>query len=184
MAVTSPQTPSPQTHSPRTPTRRRVVLLAVVALLLLALAGEGVYAATRTDPAATAARPVALTPVASSAAVRSAAGSTVEILSYGFEDLEAQVDDAASRMTPEFAREFRQRVMAGQESLVAQRATQQVEVRAAGVVTATADRVQALVFLDRRVAEAGEGTTVRPYRVLVTVVRAGGVWLVSDIETR
>jgi hypothetical protein len=34
------------------------------------------------------------------------------------------------------------------------------------------------------VAKAGEGTTVRPYRVLVTVVRRGGVWLVSDIETR
>lgn len=179
MADASSPPPSPPTRS-----RRRTLLLALVALLLVALAAEAVYALTRPEPTATAERPVVLAPVTASAAVRAAAGSTAEILSYGFEDLEAQVEAAASRMTPEFAAQFRRRVLAGQESLVAQRATQEAEVLEAGVVSATPSQVEALVFLDRRVAKAGEGTTVRPYRVLVTVVRRGGVWLVSDIETR
>ena len=170
------------TPSPRS--RRRTVLLALVVLLLVALAAEVVHALTRPEPTATDERPVVLAPVTADAAVRAAAGSTAEILSYGFEDLGAQVEAAASRMTPELAAEFRQRVLAGRESLIAQRATQQAEVLEAGVVSATPTRAEVLVFLDRRVAKAGEGTTVRPYRVLVTVVRRGGVWLVSDIETR
>lgn len=179
-----PDTPSPRTRT-RSRSRRRTVLLALVALLLVALAAEAVYALTRAEPpTATDERPVVLAPVAASAAARAAAGSTAEILSYGFEDLGAQVEAAASRMTPEFAAEFRQRVLAGRESLVAQRATQQAEVLVAGVVSATPSQAEVLVFLDRRVAKAGEGTTVRPYRVLVTVVRRGGGWLVSDIETR
>ncbi len=163
---------------------RRLVLLAVVALLVLALLVEG-WLLLRPDaePEPSADRPVMLDAVASAAAVRAASGSTSEILSYGFEDLDVRLDQVAGRMTPEFAEAFRERVDAGEEALLDARTTQEVRVVDAGVVSATPDQVQALLFLDRYLARAGEGTSVRSYRALVTVVRSGGVWLVSDIRT-
>ena len=58
-------------------------------------------------------------------------------------------------------------------------------VFATAVVTATDERVEALLFLERYVARAGRGTAITPYRALVTVVRdEHGGWLVSDIRTR
>lgn len=162
---------------------RRLVLLAVVTLLVLALLAEGWLLVLRPDAEPSAERPVVLDAVASASAVRAARGSTAEILSYGFEDLDARLDQVAGRMTPEFAETFRERVDAGEEALLDARTTQEVRVVDAGVVSATPEEVQALLFLDRYLARAGEGTSVRSYRALVTVVRSGGVWLVSDIRT-
>lgn len=165
---------------------RRLVLLAAVALLVLALLVEGwllLRPDVEPDPEPSAGGPVMLDAVASAAAVRAATGSTSEILSYGFEDLDVRLDQVAGRMTPEFAEAFRERVDAGEEALLDARTTQEVRVVDAGVVSATPDEVQALLFLDRYLARAGEGTSVRSYRALVTVVRSGGVWLVSDIRT-
>lgn len=166
------------------PSRRRTVLLALVAVLAAVLAVEVWLLRDGGAARPTAARPVVAAPVETAAAVRSAASSTHAILSYGFEDLEAQLDDAARRMTPELAATFRARVEAGEQELVAVRATQEARIVDAGVVRASADRVTALVFVDRLVAAAGSGTTTRSERVLVTVVRRDGVWLVSDIRTR
>lgn len=164
--------------------RRRVLLSVLVGVLLVALAGE-VWVLRAGGPAEpTEQRPVTTAPVETAAAVRSAASSTHAILSYGFSDLEAQLDDAARRMTPEFATRFRSRVEAGGDDLLAGRATQEARVVDAGVVRASSDEVTALVFVDRVVAAAGSATTTRSERVLVTVVRRGGVWLVSDIRTR
>ena len=53
-----------------------------------------------------------------------------------------------------------------------------------GVVTASDQQVQALVFLDQTVAKNGAGPTLTPYRALVTVVRDGDKWLVSAIDTK
>lgn len=164
--------------------RARRALLLVVGTLLLVLAAEAWLLRGTGVPEPTPDRPVVSGPVGTAAAVRSAASSTRAILSYGFEDLEAQLDDAATRMTPEFAATFHERVSAGAERLVEQRATQEARIVDAGVVRGSADEVTALVFVDRVVAAAGAGTTTSAERLLVTVVRRDGVWLVSDIRTR
>ncbi len=63
--------------------------------------------------------------------------------------------------------------------------TQEVRVVATAVVTASDEQVEALLFLERYVARAGQGTAITPYRALVTVVRdERSGWLVSDIRTR
>lgn len=164
--------------------RPRVVLVAVVTALVTVLAVEGWLLRGDAGPAPTADHPVTLGPVETAAAVRSAASSAHAILSYGFSDLDAQLDDAARRMTADFAARFRARVEAGEQELVARRATQEARVVDAGVVRASAEEVTVLVFVDRLVASAGSGTTTRAERLLVTVVRRDGVWLVSDIRTR
>ncbi|GAA1479303.1 hypothetical protein GCM10009623_37490 [Nocardioides aestuarii] len=164
--------------------RRRVVLITLVAVLAAAVAVEAWLLRDDGAAAPTAARPVVTAPVETAAAVRSAASSTHAILSYGFSDLDAQLDDAARRMTPGFAARFRARVEEGGDDLLAGRATQEARVVDAGVVRSSGDEVTALVFVDRLVASAGSGTTTRGERLLVTVVRRDGVWLVSDIRTR
>lgn len=164
--------------------RRRVLLVALVVVLGAALAVEVGLLSGDSPATPSEQQPVVTAPVETAAAVRSAATSTRAILSYGFDDLEAQLDDAARRMTPELAAGFRARVEAGEEDLLAGRATQEARVVDAGVVRASTDRVTALVFVDRLVASAGSGVTSRSERLLVTVVRRDGVWLVSDIRTR
>ena len=131
----------------------------------------------------TAERPVVSGTVAHRSAVESAARSTTEILSYGFEDFDAQVDDATSKMTASFAAEFRETTATLKDGFVEDRITQEVRVVASSVVTASDEEVRALLFLDQYVAQAGEATSVTPYRALVTVVRGDGGWVVSDIAT-
>ncbi len=60
----------------------------------------------------------------------------------------------------------------------------QVEVAAAGVVSASENEVKALLFLNQYVTTDGKDTSYTPYRALVTVVDTEQGWLVSDIETQ
>lgn len=59
-------------------------------------------------------------------------------------------------MTGPFAAEYRQTIEL------------QIKVVAAGVVRASSQQVQALLFLNQYVKEAGQDTTFTPYRALVT----------------
>jgi hypothetical protein len=55
-------------------------------------------------------------------------------------------------------------------------------VASAGVVRASPDRVQALLFLDQRVVVGGPASfTAR--RALVTMVRTDRGWLVGNVQT-
>lgn len=159
-------------------------VLTVVAVLLTGLLlVEGWYLYGQPDPAVSDERPVVSGAVAQAAAVEAAAASTATILSYGFEDFDAQVDDATTRMTASFAAEFRAATARSRDRFLDERITQEVRVVASSVVRASDDETQALLFLDQYVASAGQGTSVTPYRALVTVVRGDAGWLVSDIET-
>ncbi len=135
------------------------------------------------DPVPSAERPVVPGEVAHGSAVESAARSTSEILSYGFEDFDAQIDDATTKMTEPFAEEFRDTTAEVKDRFVEERITQEVRIVASSVVSASDQEVRALLFLDLYVAKAGEATSVTPYRALVTVHRSDGRWLVSDIQT-
>lgn len=167
----------------RTPSTRRRLLVLVAAVLGVVLGCEAWYVYGSSEPGPSAERPVVIGSVAQGSAVASAARSTEEILSYGFEDLDAQVEDATTKMTDAFAAEFEETVAAAEERIVEQRITQEVRVVASSVISASDEQVEALLFLDQYVAEAGKGTSVTPYRAVVTVQRGDGGWLVSDIET-
>lgn len=159
-------------------------MLIVAAVLLAGVAcAEGWYLARGSDPVPSAERPVVSGEVTHSSAVESAARSTSEILSYGFEDFDAQIDDAATKMTAPFAEEFRDTTADMKDRFVEERITQEVRIVTSSVVSASDQEVRALLFVDLYVAKAGEDTSVRTYRALVTVRRSDGRWLVSDIET-
>ena len=176
------------TDDPRPPrrpagSRRRAGMTVAAVLLAGVVVAEGWYLARDSDPVPSAERPVVSGEVAHGSAVESAARSTSEILSYGFEDFDAQIDDATTKMTDAFAEEFRDTTADVKDRFVAKRITQEVRIVASSVVSASDQEVRALLFVDLYVAEAGEATSVRPYRALVTVSRSDGRWLVSGIET-
>lgn len=164
--------------------RRRIVLVVAAALLAGVVSAEAWYLYGDADPVPSAERPVVTGTVTHRSAVETAARSTTEILTYGFEDFDAQIEDATTKMTEPFAEEFRKTAADVKGRFVEQRITQEIRVVATSVVTASDEEVRALLFLDQYVAKAGEGTSVTPYRALVTVRRSDGGWLVSDIETQ
>ena len=51
-------------------------------------------------------------------------------------------------------------------------------------MTATPDRLEALIFLDQQVSRDGQAPVRVPYRALVTMTHDAHGWLVSGIETR
>jgi Mce-associated membrane protein len=164
--------------------RTTVVLVVVLLLLVAVAAGETWYLWLRDEPTASASRPVVTGRLAHQAAVAAASSATEEILSRSYKDFDGQVDRATSKMTGSYAEEYRSRVDGIRADFVRAKTELRVVVRASGVVRASSQQVEALLFLDQYVRKAGRGTTTTPYRALVTVVHTEHGWLVSDIETQ
>lgn len=164
----------------------RTTVALVVALVLMSgvLAAEVWYVWFKGDPVVSAERPVVTGEIAHRAAVESASQSISEILSYGYQEFDAQIDEATSMMTDTFAAEFRETAEDVKDEFVAERTEQDVRVVAASVVQASAVKVRALLFIDQYVVRGPEGTTITPYRALVTMVHTESGWLVDDIETK
>ena len=168
--------------------RRRTIAL-VVAIVVLAAVGiaEIVYLTRDDTPTVSAARPVVTGELTHRAAVETAARSTVEILSTSYEDYDAQIDDATSKMTDSFAAEYRETAEGIRDRFVDQETRLSFETVGQSVVQASPEQVQALLFLNQYVEKVEDGeprTDYAQYRALVTVVHTDQGWLVSDIETQ
>ena len=59
-----------------------------------------------------------------------------------------------------------------------------VDVSAQGVVQASADEVEALLFLTQTTSKQDSAVTPVQYRVTVTMLRSGDGWLVSRLEAK
>lgn len=181
----APPADAPPARSPLLTSMRTTVAL-VVALVVMSgiLAAEAWYVWFKDPPVVSVARPVVTGEIAHRAAVEAASQSVSEILSYRYQEFDAEIEEATSMMTDSFAEEFRETAGDIKEEFVAKRTEQDVRVVAASVVQASSEQVRALLFLDQYVVRASEGTTVTPYRALVTMVHTDSGWLVSDIETK
>ena len=164
--------------------RTTVVLVVVLLLLAAVAAGESWYLWLRDEPTVSASRPVVTGQLAHQAAVEAASSATEEILSTSYKNYDDQVDQATSKMTDSFAAEYRKTVDDIRADFVKAHTQLQVDVVASGVVRASSQQVQALLFLNQYVQKKGKDTTSTPYRALVTVVHTDHGWLVSDIETQ
>ena len=164
----------------------RTTLVLVVALVVLigVAAAEGWYLWLREDPVVSAGRPVVTGEVAHRSAVEAASEAADEIVSTSYKNYDEQVDQAMSKMDDEFADRYRQTAEDVRQEFLDAKKEVQVEVAGAGVVRASDNQVEALLFLNQYVTTDGKDTSYTPYRALVTVVDTEQGWLVSDIETK
>ncbi|NJP33584.1 hypothetical protein [Micromonospora thermarum] len=149
---------------------RLVPALAVAIVLAAGVAAVGWQqdrAAARTDTAARQA--LAVAPAAAKA-----------IFSYDHRTFDESVANGRSFVTGPFADEYGRTTAALKQTAVKQQAVVLAEVSSAGVVTADADRVELLVYLNqyrRNVTTAGE--KVDQNRVVLTLVPVDGEWKVT-----
>lgn len=173
-------TPTPS----KSPLVRVIALLFAVLFLVVSLVAEGWYVWGDHDPKPTAERPVTVSELTQAAAVDAAARSTAEILSTSWQDYDTQAEQAKALMTDTFATNYAETSDDIKAAFVRARTTVDMRVVWAGVYRASAEQVQALLFLDQMVTRGNGGPRTTPYRALVTVENTDRGWLVSDIQTR
>lgn len=117
---------------------------------------------------------------------RDAAVAHVErILSYDHASFEEGTGEAKRLMTESFAKEYDDTIALVREDAVERESVVTAEVVAASVVSATRDRVEALLFVNQTTEAADlEEPRVDLNRVVVTLVPAAEAdrWLVEDID--
>jgi Mce-associated membrane protein len=184
----SPEPPPPRGSAPFESRTTAIVLSVLLVLLLVAGGLEVRYLWFNDEPTESAARPVVTGELSWRVAVEAAATSTEEILSTSYKNYDEQVEQATAKMTDTFADEYRQTSDDIKDQFVASETELQVEAVAQGVVRASSEEVQALLFLNQYVQKKDENgqpkTDYAQYRALVTVVHTDHGWLVSKIETQ
>lgn len=178
-------------------TRARWALVVVLAVLVAA-AGVMTARLAQRDPEPTSLRPVlavdgtytvGTVPGEPRAALEAAVAAVPPALSYDFAHLDRTLTAATSRMTQDFAAEFRTTFEATVRPLATQKeAVSQTRVRAAGVVSSTDDAVECLVYVDQVLVSSKEMRSgdqpvkVGQTRVRVRMVRVGEAWKVDDLQ--
>ncbi|MEV1290428.1 hypothetical protein [Micromonospora sp. NPDC049679] len=153
---------------------RRIPLvpaLVAATLLAAAAAGAGWYGHDRAEQRDTAVRQ----------SLAAATAAAKAIFSYDYRTFDTSVANGRTFVTGKFADEYAQTTAALKATAATQQAVVLAEVTATGVVTATASRVELLVYLNqyrRNVSTAGE--KVDQNRVVLTMVPVGGDWKVGQ----
>ncbi|MBQ0905109.1 hypothetical protein [Micromonospora sp. U21] len=153
------------------PARIRLVPALVVAIVLAAaVAGAGWWGDHRAERRDSAVRQ----------ALATAPAAAKAIFSYDYRTFDDSVANGRTFATGAFGKEYEQTTAALKQTAAAQQAVVAAEVSATGVVSATAERVELLVYLNqyrRNVNTAGE--KVDQNRVVLTLVPVDGEWKVA-----
>lgn len=161
---------SPRTRLPLLAVGLVLVLLAVLVVLL------GVQHADR--------RHLAEVQRADGSALTAARRAGVALFSYDAGRLDADVAAALSLTTGAYTDTYRAGVDRGVRPSAAAGTSVTATVRQAGATAATtSDQLVALVLLDRTTRRAGDPDTVDSTSLRMTLVRSGGRWLVTGVET-
>jgi Mce-associated membrane protein len=160
------------------------VLAAALLVPITALAGEAWYLWGAPAPTASAARPGVIGDVAAHTAVETAALDAAQIFTTSWRTYDAHVAGVSGLMTDAFAAQYRTSAAPVRAQMVASHTTTGTKVAASGIVSATPDRVLALLFLDQRTVTGGDPPSYDARRALVTMVHTDRGWLVDNVQTR
>lgn len=184
----SPTHRPPGRRSPLVPVLSAVAALAVVAAVALAvvlLNREDTKASPR-DPQSAADSsdvPGDVSESERSEALAAGRSGAVEIVAVDHARYDAEVDDAAALMTPEFAATYRETAADIRDSFVDMETVVRASAVGTGLVGIDADRATVLVFLNQTVDRKPAETVATPYRVVVSLLRTDGAWLVDGLDT-
>ena len=149
--------------------RVRGLTLPVLAALLLLLAGLALWqeqaSAARAD--------------ASRESLAAATAAARAIFSYDHKGFDAAVANGRAFTAGEFTREYAQTTNALREAVISEQATVRAEVSAAGVISAEADRVEVLLYVNQFRKNVNiEGEKMDQNRVVLTMARTPDGWKV------
>ena len=121
---------------------------------------------------------------AARAAQAAAERAVVPVLSYDYEDLEGGQQRAQALMTGSYRAEYDKLFAVIEDNAPATKTRVDVEVVSSGIVRASDDRVQVLVFVDRPTTnKASAEPVVYKDQVTLSMQRVDGEWLVDDMTT-
>jgi Mce-associated membrane protein len=171
-AATAPVTAA---VGPRAATRRRIAI-ALASALIVVLAAAAATLGWKLHQAAA----LAQDRKAASTAARTA---VVNILSYDYRTLDADLARGQQGLAPDFRQEYA-RVTATSVRPVAvrQQVVTTATVPAVSIVSATRESVEVLMFVDQLTTSADQKNVVNVSRVQVTMVPSDGRWLVSALR--
>ncbi|NYE37031.1 Mce-associated membrane protein [Nocardioides cavernae] len=110
--------------------------------------------------------------------------AVVPVLSYDYEHLEADQQAAQALMTGRYRAEYDKLFAVLEENAPGTRTRVSASVVASGIVRASEDRVQVLVFVDRPTTnKLSAEPVVYKDQVTVSMQRVDGEWLVDDLVT-
>ena len=121
---------------------------------------------------------------ATSAAQSAAEQAIVPVLSYDYENLEADQKRAASYLTADYRKDYDQLFGVIADNAPSTQTKVSAEVVASGIVRSGEDRVDVLVFVDRPTTNkvTPEPVTYRD-QVTVTMQKVGDDWLIDNLVT-
>ena len=106
-----------------------------------------------------------------------------DVLSYDFQTFDQNREKASAALTPSFRKEYLPTLDEIEQRATEQKRSQDAQVVAVAVVSASPDEVKTLVFLNRTTSTAGsDKQRILQDRANVTVVRRDGTWLIDDIS--
>lgn len=111
--------------------------------------------------------------------VAAAEAAARAIFSYDHKGFDAAVSNGKSFTTGEFTAEYDQTTSALRQAVLSEEAVVRAEVSASGVITATADRVEVLLYVNQYRRNVNiEGEKMDQNRIVLTMVRTAGGWKV------
>jgi len=177
--------PEPGTAAEQPPARRATLALVLAVVVLTAVAVLQVaylWGPLKDDPQVSSQRPVLLSQAAERSAVDTAAKAATAFTQRSHDTYDEQVDEAAAMMTDDFAKEFRQTTDDAKERFVEAEAQVTAEVAAQGVMTASEQQVEVLIFLNQFTIKKDEESAFTAFRLKVTLIDTEQGWLVSDVD--
>jgi Mce-associated membrane protein len=145
-------------------------MLSLAILLFAALAGVAWYGDYRGSQRDAAARD----------ATRAASAAAQAIFSYDYRTFDASINKGKAFVTGQFAKEYAQTTSTLKDAAQKEQAIVHAQVSAAGVTTATPDRVELLLYVNQYRKNVNiVGEKVDQNRVTLTMVRVGHDWRVS-----
>ncbi len=167
------------------PARRTTVVLVLAMVVLVAVAlleAAYLWGPLEDEPTVSSDRPVLLSRAAERSATDTAAKAAVAFSQRSYETYDEQVDDAAAMMTDDFEKQFRQTTDDARQRFIDAETQVTAEVAGQGVMTASEEQVEALIFLNQFTLRKGEESAFTPFRLKVTLIDTEQGWLVSDVE--
>jgi Mce-associated membrane protein len=152
--------------------RAKALIAAALAVALLSLAAAGYLLATRTSAADD-----------RDAALSAARQYAVDLTTYDFATVDADVARFARHGTKEFQASYAKSIATVKPGIVKEQRRALGTVVAAGLESFRSDRATVLLAVDQEIrSAAGGGSSVDRSRIRMTLVHAGDGWLVSDVK--